>query len=218
MTTEVIALDGPTAAGKTTASRRIATDMKIFYLESGRTYRYVAHAALSSGADVADERAVVSVAERILDQRAYLGVLEADDHEVSYLRAPEVTRAVSQVAAVHQLRLRVTEIIRSWACAVGRCVVEGRDIGTVVFPDARVKVFLTAAPEVRARRRQVQEPGQRYEVVLEDLLSRDRADSTRKHSPLVAAADALTIDTSEMTPDAVVDEIAGLCGDRGLCP
>lgn len=213
---DVIAVDGPTAAGKTTTSRRVAARLGISYLESGRTYRYLAHAALLSGVDLADEHEVTRVADRILDLREYQDVLGAADDRVSHLRGQEVTRAVSRVASLYQVRDRVTEIIRSWARSVGLCVVEGRDIGTTVFPDARVKVFLTAAPEVRAGRRHAQEPGQTVEEVLRDLRDRDRADSTRKHSPLVPAADARTIDTSGMTIDAVVREVLEMA-DPAAC-
>lgn len=210
----VIAVDGPTAAGKTTTSRRIASEFGLSYLESGRTYRYVAYVANRAGVDVADEGNVAGVVEHILERREYQDVLAADDREVRYLRSPEVTRAVSRVAAVPKLRSRVTDIIRSWAHAVGFCVIEGRDIGTVVFPDALVKIFLTASPEIRARRRYVQEAGQSYEDVLTDLLRRDQADSTRKHSPLTPAVDAYKIDTSEKPIDAVVHEVAELCRSR----
>ena len=215
-TNNVIAVDGPTAAGKTTTSRRIAADLGISYLESGRTYRYVAHVVLREHIDVDDEVAVTVAAERIIDHRDYLDVLSAPDDQVTYLRSVRVTRAVSRVAALDRLRYGVTNIIRTWAQSVGPCIVEGRDIGTTVFPDARVKVFLTASSEIRARRRQVQEPGQRYETVLDDLLRRDEADRGRAASPLRAAADARWIDTSDMTVDDVVSEIAKLCDTRGF--
>lgn len=209
-------MDGPTAAGKTTTSRRIAAEFETPYLESGRTYRFVAHAAIRAGVDITDEGDLGSVIDRILSQQDYRDVLAADEHEVRFLRSPEITRAVSRVAAVPSLRSRVTEIIRSWAAMVGPCVIEGRDIGTVVLPGALVKVFLTAPPEVRARRRCVQEPGQAYDEVLDDLLRRDYADSTRTHSPLRPAADACTMDTGGMSVDAVVNAVASFCRSRGF--
>lgn len=208
---DVIALDGPTAAGKTTTSRRVARELDVWYLESGRTYRYVAHAALESGVDMADDHELSQVGERLLRQPAYADILKADDRDVRFLRVPEVTRAVSRVAAVAKLRHWVTEIIRSWAMSVGPCVIEGRDIGTDVFPDAVVKIFLTATPHVRAQRRHAQEPGQSFKAVLDDLIRRDRADSTRAHSPLVKADGAYVIDTTSRTVDEVVRMVLDQC-------
>lgn len=208
---DVIALDGPTAAGKTTTSRRVARELDVWYLESGRTYRYVAHAALESGVDMTDDHKLSQVGERLLRQPAYADILKADDRDVRFLRVPEVTRAVSRVAAVAKLRHWVTEIIRSWAMSVGPCVIEGRDIGTDVFPDAVVKIFLTAAPHVRAQRRHAQEPGQSFKAVLDDLMRRDRADSTRAHSPLVKADGAYVIDTTSRTVDEVVRMVLDQC-------
>jgi cytidylate kinase len=216
MMLDVIALDGPTAAGKTTTGRRIARHLDVWYLESGRTYRYVAHAALESGVDLADDHALSRVGEQLLRQPSYDDILKADDRDVRFLRRPDVTRAVSRVAAVGKLRHWVTEIIRSWASSVGPCVIEGRDIGTDVFPDAAVKIFLTATPDVRARRRHVQEPGQPYKVVFDDLMRRDQADSTRVHSPFTRAEGAYVIDTTAMTVDEVVRTALDHCGRNGF--
>lgn len=213
---DVVALDGPTAAGKTTTSRRVAQELDVWCLESGRTYRYVAHAALESGVEMADDHALAEVGERLLQHPSYDDILLADDRDVRFLRRPEVTRAVSRVASVGKLRHWVTEIIRSWAQSVGPCVIEGRDIGTDVFPDAAVKIFLTASPRERARRRHLQEPGQSFKVVFDDLMRRDQADSTRAHSPLAKADGAHVIDTTDMTVNKVVLKALDQCRSSGF--
>jgi cytidylate kinase len=214
--TGVIAVDGPTAAGKTTTSRRIAAILAIPYLESGRTYRLVAYTALERGVDVTDEEALSKICDTLLAERAYEAILSAHDNDAAFLRTPEVTRAVSPVASAPRLREKVTTLTRSWAKLMHTCVIEGRDIGTVVFPDAPVKVFLTALPEVRARRRHAEEAWRPYQEILNELMRRDQADSTRRAAPLVPADDAKIIDTSDMSIHSVVTEMVRLCVAAGV--
>jgi cytidylate kinase len=216
MCAHVIAVDGPTAAGKTTTSRQVASVFAIPYLESGRTYRLVAYAVLQRNVDLADERSLIRICDELRHDNAYQRVLSASDHDAAFLRTPEVTRAVSPVASAPALRERITHMTRSWATLFPACVIEGRDIGTAVFPDASVKIFLTAGPEVRARRRYRQEPTQPYEMILNDLIRRDYMDESRTHAPLTPATDATVIDTSEMPVNDVVRKMVSLCVVAGI--
>jgi len=209
----VIAIDGPGGVGKSTVTRRLATVLGVEYLDTGATYRAATVAALLSSADLEDETAVLSAVQR--SEIAYRdGVILLDGESVAEAtRSVAVTLAVSAVSAFPLVRDHVVEMQRAWvADRAGEAVVEGRDIGTVVFPDATVKVFLTADPEIRAARRAGDEEAANLGVadIVADLNRRDHADSTRKASPLRAAEDAITIDTSEMGIEDVVIEILGL--------
>jgi CMP/dCMP kinase len=200
---DVIAVDGPAAAGKTTASLAISQELGVPYLESGRAYRLLAHRALQNGIDIGDPDALLRLCDRqfVSDYDLLTGV---DGDELSFLRAVDVGRAVSYVAKVPAVRQIITEATRSWAARSGRCIIEGRDIGTTVFPNGTAKFYLDATPEVRAERRLHDEPGRSYKDVLADVNSRDLQDATRKESPLKPAADALIIDTTKMSKSAVL--------------
>ena len=212
----VIAVDGPAAAGKTTTCLALADTFGLRYLESGRTYRIVAYEALRRGVAVEDGRAVVGLCDDLIDESRSTNLLASTRYEPQELRSISVNRTVSAVARIGELRGRVTELIHLWANAQARCVVEGRDIGTVVFPSARAKFYLTARPETRARRRVQQEGRGSYEEVLKDVIRRDEADMSRSVSPLKPAPDAVEIDTTSLSVDQVVDRMVDVCRTRGV--
>ncbi|MDQ1437767.1 MAG: CMP/dCMP kinase [Acidimicrobiaceae bacterium] len=191
----VIAIDGPAGSGKSTVARRLAERLGLDYLDSGAMYRSVALAALQQGVDPHDADAVAALAPGV--------VVEFGDA----VRTPEVNAIVSAVAAVPAVRTELVRRQREWADEHGGGVVEGRDIGTVVFPHAELKVFLTASAHERARRRGDETGEQDYDVVAADLARRDDLDSTRETSPLKPAEDALVIDTTGRPVDDIVDEV-----------
>jgi len=194
----LVAIDGPAGAGKSTVSRAVAERLGVERLDTGAMYRAVAALALELGTPPEDSEAVaalagaatISVGERVtIDGRDVTGVI----------RSPEVGRAVSVVAANAAVRKHLVRRQRAWAATHGGGVVEGRDIGSVVFPGAQVKVYLTASPEERARRRHDEAP--------EGVARRDRIDSTREASPLREAPDAHRLDTTGRTVQDVVEEV-----------
>ncbi len=203
----VIAIDGPGGSGKSTVSRRLADRLGIVHLDTGAFYRAATVAVLRAGIDPADGPAVTAeVARHRFDQRA--GAMLLDGEDVSgEIRSPEVDRAVSLVSAHPGVRHLMVEAQRDWVRRQGgTAVVEGRDIGTVVFPDAPLKVFLEASPEERARRR-ARESGLDTAHVQRELHRRDRLDRSRTTSPLRPADDAVVIDTTELSIDEVVDRV-----------
>jgi CMP/dCMP kinase len=216
----LIAIDGPAGAGKSTVARALARELGFTYLDSGAMYRSVALAALAVGGGSLPERpgALGELARAITIEfgEASPGIpgeapgrVLLDGRDVSEeIRAPEVSEAASFVAADPAVREALVAKQRE-LIAHGDWVAEGRDIGTVVAPDAELKVFLTADSRERARRRAA-ELGADVELVLAEQLMRDERDSTREHSPLQAAADAVTLDTSGLSVDEVVRQIAGL--------
>ena len=207
----IVAVDGPAGSGKSTVARAVAAKLGLSYLDTGAMYRSVAHAGLVAGLGLDDEEAMVALARRVRIEVGERVLVDGED-ATSAIRSPEVTRAVTAAAANPEIRREMVRRQRAWVAERGGGVVEGRDIGSVVFPQARVKVFLTADPEERARRRAA-EAG---EAVATDIARRDEADSTRQHSPLTAADDAVTIDTTDREIDDVVDEILGLVAQRQL--
>lgn len=214
----VVAIDGPAGTGKSSVSRGLARALGARYLDTGAMYRIVTLAVLRAGADAADAEAVGSVASTVQlsvsydpdSDRCYLG---AEDVSVE-IRGDEVTRAVSAVSSVPAVRARLVALQRDMAQGPGSVVVEGRDIGTVVLPDAPVKIFLTASAETRARRRNDQNVAaglpDDYDGVLADVRRRDHLDSTRAVSPLRAAPDAVVVDTSDMTEAQVIAHLLEL--------
>jgi cytidylate kinase len=198
----VVAIDGPVGSGKSTVARAVATRLGLDHLETGAMYRAVAVAVLRRGVDpTADDPALAEVAR---DVRMEVGDrLVVDGVDVTdELRRPEVGRAVSVVAADPAVRAEMVRRQREWVASRGGAVVDGRDIGSVVFPDATLRVFLTASEEERARRRGGDETAA-------DVARRDRIDSRRAASPLIVPEGAVVIDTTDRSVDDVVEEIVG---------
>jgi cytidylate kinase len=206
----VIAIDGPAGSGKSTVARRLAERLELDYLDTGAMYRAVTFAALRRGIDPTDAD---DVAKLVGDLEIEVGdqIVEVDGVDATIeIRGPEVTRAVSEVAANEAVRSELRRRQREWAADHDGGVIEGRDIGSVVFPQAELKVYLTAHPEVRASRRAGEVRDLDYEVVAADLARRDALDEGREHSPLTQADDAVTVDTTDRSVDQIVDEIMGL--------
>jgi cytidylate kinase len=206
----VIAIDGPAGSGKSTVAKAVAARLGLDYLDTGAMYRSVAFAALRGGVDPEDAEVVSNLARNIDLQIDTNGTVIVDDVDATIeIRGPEVTRAVSIVAANPDVRKEMRARQRQWVAKRGGGVMEGRDIGTVVFPEARLKVYLDASPEVRAARRSKEVSDLSYETVATDLARRDALDQNRTHDPLRTASDAVTIDTSDLTVDQIVDAIMG---------
>ena len=213
----IIAIDGPSGAGKGTVARTLAARLGYTHVDTGAMYRAVAWLAGHNGLDLADEDAVTSIA----DTAAFdIGAeVRVDGHDITRaIRTPDMDAAAGIVARHPRVRQSLVRRQREYA-QQGGLVMEGRDIGTVVFPDADVKVFLDASADERARRRAhdpahtSSEAGQ-IEKVATALAERDRLDSTRKTSPLVMAGDAVRIDTTGMSVDEVVESVMQLIRDR----
>jgi cytidylate kinase len=206
----VIAIDGPAGSGKSTVARALARRLGLDYLDTGAMYRAVAFAALARGVAPEDIDAVADIARSSVIEVDERGV-RVDGVDVAVeIRGPEVTRAVGPVAANPAVRAELREQQREWAYRRGGGVMEGRDIGTVVFPDAVLKVYLTAHPEVRATRRAQEVTDLDYHTVAADIARRDALDQNRTHDPLTEAADAIVIDTSHLSIDQVVAKLAEL--------
>jgi cytidylate kinase len=203
----VIAIDGPAGSGKSTVGRAVAERLGLSYLDTGAMYRSVAFAVLLRDIDPADEAAVASLAP-LLEIDVTDGVVTVDGVDATIeIRGPEVTRAVSIVAANPAVRAVLRGRQRAWVEGRGGGVLEGRDIGTVVFPDAELKVYLTASPEARAGRRAREVTDLDYETVAADIARRDALDQGREDSPLSVADDAVLIDTTGRTVDEIVDDV-----------
>lgn len=184
------------------------------YLDTGAMYRAVAFAALRRDIDPEDEGKVDALARDLELRVALDGVIVDGVDATIEIRGPEVTRAVSIVAANAGVRAEMRRRQREWAVAHDGGVIEGRDIGTVVFPDAALKVFLTASPDARAQRRANEVSELDYETVAADLARRDALDQGRDHSPLAAADDAVRVDTTDHTVDEVVAVLMEHLGER----
>jgi cytidylate kinase len=219
----IIAIDGPAGAGKSTVARALARCLGLVYVDSGATYRAAALKVVESGVSPEEAAAVVD-----LVNGSHIAFVSRDgDWHVTLdgrdvaglIRTPEVTRAAAWVSRVPEVRRKLVALQREAASGRG-VVMEGRDIGTVVFPDAPLKIFLEAQPEERARRRQDQEraDGRRSSLsaTADEIRQRDQLDAERKLSPLVPAADAVRIDSTKLSADAVVDRILNLVKERGL--
>jgi CMP/dCMP kinase len=216
----IIAIDGPAGSGKSTVAKAVAARLGFHYLDTGAMYRAVAVFAADAGIDPSDEGALGSIAreQRIsfeheagdaLPSKVFIGGRDV----TAAIRTPEADAAVSAVAGMPAVRTAMVEQQRALA-ETSDTVVEGRDIGTVVFPGAELKVFLTASPEERARRRTLQHAGGGHDVdavaVLDAIVKRDTADSTRVVSPLTKADDAVELDTTGLTAEQVIDAIVDL--------
>jgi cytidylate kinase len=207
--TVVIAIDGPAGAGKSTVGRAVAHRLGLDYLDTGAMYRAVTYAAMTRGIPVHDAEAVAEIARDVILDVDEDGVRVDGADATAAIRSRDVTHAVSVVAANSGVRAELVERQRAWVRARGGGVVEGRDIASVVFPDARLKLYVTASPRVRAERR-VGEIGGDLSEVESAIVERDRLDSTRADSPLREADGAIVVDTSDMSIDEVVDRIVEL--------
>lgn len=205
----VIAIDGPAGAGKSTVGRALADRLGVGYLDTGAMYRAMTFAALRRGVvegDLDEVAAMAPTVDLVLED----GVVLVDGVDAtSAIRGREVTDAVSQIAANPAVRAVLVERQRAWVAEHGGGVVEGRDIGTVVFPDADLKLYVTASPRVRAERR-VRELGGDVDEVEASIIKRDRVDSSRSHSPLSEADDAIVVDTTGLSIDEVVAHLLEL--------
>jgi cytidylate kinase len=210
----VIAIDGPAGAGKSTVARAVAAEIGFTYLDSGAMYRCVALAALESGNGLEDGEALGDLAAGLAigfdGARVLLGSRDVSEE----IRTPGVTAASSRVSVHPRVREALVERQRE-LIAAGDYVAEGRDIGTVVSPEAPLKVFLTASDEERARRRAA-ETGEDVEAVLEAQRSRDARDTEREHGALRPADDAVELDTSSLSLEEVVSQVVAMTRERGL--
>jgi cytidylate kinase len=219
----VIAIDGPAGAGKSTVAQKLAARLGLNYVDSGATYRAAALKVLQSGISPDYGQAVARLIDqtdiRIATEGLQFRVL-LDGHDVmDKIRTPEVTLAAAKVSRLPEVRTKLVAAQRS--CAVGRGVVmEGRDIGTVVFPNAPLKIFLKADPVERARRRLKQDSKKGRSATLEqtadEIARRDKLDAERKISPLVPAPDAYQIDSTNLAADQVVEQILDLARKKGV--
>jgi cytidylate kinase len=219
----IIAIDGPAGAGKSTVARRLAGLLGLAYVDSGATYRAAALRVLESGVSPGDELRVAEVIETAqigFDTSGDRPRVTLDERDVTdKIRTSEVTLAAAQVSRLPEVRKKLVALQRNFARGRG-VVMEGRDIGTVVFADAPLKIFLEADRDERARRRLEQNHQEGRASTLEgtayELGQRDQLDAERKISPLVAAPDAVRMDSTRLTADQVVEKILKLVQDRGL--
>jgi cytidylate kinase len=217
----IIAIDGPVGSGKSTLARRVADMLRYVYVDTGAMYRAIALKALRRGISLDSSDALVSLArDTHIDLRAQEGAQQVflDGEDVTAaIRGPEVSQAASKVAVVGGVRHGLVAEQRR-AGEQGGVVMEGRDIGSVVFPDADVKIFLTASPEVRAERRwrEHQQKGDAIDLArtLEEIRERDRRDRERETSPLVRAADAVVVDSTAMEPEEVARLVVMLASEH----
>jgi cytidylate kinase len=217
----IIAIDGPSGAGKSTLGRMIARELNMLYLDTGAMYRAVALAVIESGVSVADKEAVARVAEsaeiNLAGDPDSLRVT-LDGRDISdKIRSEEVSHAASVISVITEVRRALVRRQREMGRR-GSVVLDGRDIGTVVFPDADIKFFLTAAPEERASRRyeedRLRERDVTFEETLADINTRDQRDSTRADSPLAIAEDAVVIDSTELSIEDVFERMMEVIRQR----
>ncbi len=225
MIPSVIALDGPASSGKSTVGALVAGRLNYLFFDSGVMYRAVTLAALLRRIPITDEAAVSALAESVQidvlpplfnDGRQCTVLLDKEDVTWA-IRAPEVDAAVSQVSAYARVRQVLTGQMRAIALR-GRILMAGRDIGTVVLPDAELKIYLDASAEERAQRRYAEQAGrggkESYDDILAAIRKRDAFDSSREHAPLIGAADAATVDTTGLSVSQVVSRLLALIKNR----
>ena len=215
----IVAIDGPSGTGKSSTSKAVAAQLGLSYLDTGAQYRAITWWMVTNGIDVTDPSAIAAVAQKpdiVSGTDPSAPTITVDGMDVSGpIRTQEVTSRVSAVSAVPEVRARITELQRSIASAAATgIVVEGRDIGTTVLPDADLKIFLTASPEARAARRSAELKGVDLHTTREALLKRDAADSSRKTSPLAKADDAVEVDTSDLTLQQVIECVVTLVEEK----
>ena len=217
----VIAIDGPSGVGKSSLGKALARRLGILYIDSGAVYRAVALDALNAGVELEDDVAVAAIASRsdirLEGDPDHLRVFLNNRDVTREIRQPETSHASSVIATISMVREAVVLKLREMSRGSG-VVMDGRDIGTKVFPDAQVKLFLDAAPDVRARRRWEEDRSRGREVSIDqvsgELQSRDRRDTLRLATPLIQAEDAVFIDTSDMELDRVVDRVLEIVESR----
>ncbi|MBA3711579.1 MAG: (d)CMP kinase [Pyrinomonadaceae bacterium] len=222
MTSMIIAIDGPSGAGKSTLGRMIAREFNLLYIDTGAMYRAVALAVTESGVSTSDRAAVAEVTGRaVINLRGDPDSLRVmlDGRDVSdEIRSERIGHTASVVSAIPEVRRELVRRQREMGARSGGVVLDGRDIGTVVFPAAAVKFFLTAVPEARAKRRydeeRVKAQEHTFEDTLADINARDRRDSTRADSPLAIAEDAVVIDTTELSIEDVFARMVDVIRDR----
>ncbi len=222
MTALIVAMDGPSGTGKSTVSKRLARHLGAAYLDTGAMYRVATLHALRRGTDLTDPDAIAAATADLpwsIGTDPEIEDIRLDGQDVrDEIRGAEVTAAVSAVSAVPQVRAMLVAAQQRLGRDAGRIVVEGRDIGTVVFPDADAKIYLTASAEARAHRRNSQNiaegRGDDYDAVLAAVQRRDHLDSTRVVSPLRAADDAVQVDTSDMNIDEVIAALVAVVAEQ----
>ncbi|MEU2509759.1 (d)CMP kinase [Streptomyces sp. NPDC007863] len=219
MESVIVAIDGPSGTGKSSTSKAVAAKLGLDYLDTGAQYRAITWWMIGNGVDVADAEAVANAAGKPVivsgtdPSRPTITVDGVD--AAGPIRTEEVTSRVSAVSAVPEVRALITELQRRIAREAERgIVVEGRDIGTTVLPDADLKIFLTASAEARAARRSGELKGVDVRATQEALVKRDAADSSRKTSPLAKAGDAVEVDTTELTLDQVIECVVTLVEEK----
>ena len=211
----ILAVDGPSGTGKSTTCRALAKQLDAKYIDTGAMYRVATLAVLRAGVDPQDTQAVIAATAdlplTVSNDPDSTEVIFAGEDVSKEIREDEVTRNVSAVSAIAEVRTNLVELQRKLADDSGRAIVEGRDIGTVVLVDAPAKAFMTASAQVRAQRRYDQNVASGipadFDTVLADVERRDAADSSRATSPLRPADDAVVVDTSEMSPEEVLDAL-----------
>ena len=214
----IVAVDGPSGTGKSSTCRQLAKDLGAKYVDTGAMYRVATLAVLRAGVDPADTQAVIAATAdlplEVSDDPDSKQVLLAGEDVSQVIREDEVTRNVSAVSAIPEVRQNLVDLQRKLAAQAHRAIVEGRDIGTVVLADAPVKIFLTASAQVRAQRRYDQNVAagipSDFDTVLDDVERRDAADSSRATSPLRPAEDAVVVDTSELTLQEVLQRLTAI--------
>jgi cytidylate kinase len=215
----VIAIDGPAGTGKSSATRRLAERLGFVHVDTGALYRAIALLSLEHGRDPVEIARSAHLEFRRVEGKNPANRLFADGRDVTdFIRTPEVSMASSRVSAVPDVRAALLGLQRRLGCQ-GRAILEGRDIGTVIFPDADVKFFLTASVEERAKRRLIEleaagSDAPSFEEVKRQIVERDHGDSTRAVAPLKRASDALEVDTSRLTLDEVIAKMEAIARER----
>ncbi|MBW5424912.1 (d)CMP kinase [Streptomyces sp. BG9H] len=215
----IVAIDGPSGTGKSSTSKAVAAQLGLSYLDTGAQYRAITWWMVHNGIDLTDPSAIAAVAgkpEIVSGTDPAAPTITVDGTDVAGpIRTTDVTSKVSAVSAVPEVRALITELQRTIARSAEKgIVVEGRDIGTTVLPDADLKIFLTASPEARAARRSGELKGADIKATQEALIKRDAADSSRKTSPLAKADDAVEVDTTELTLQQVIECVVTLVEEK----